>query len=162
MPSANRFRFFVTFTAHMKAFGFISLVVLLLAGMHSCFYTDTSIYEAEPIAGDPPIVFISTNLDTMFVPPVNDSLEVLYEVEVIGGLFYYMYADLGPEPVFESDSSTGSFWITPILADSIGVDTLIMEFYYSTNSNSLADKVGIEAQVKQLKFAVDFNLPGGK
>jgi hypothetical protein len=47
-----------------------------------------------------------------------------------------------------------------VLADSSGVDTLYMEFYYSSNTNSLADKVNYEARTEILKFAIDFN-PGG-
>jgi hypothetical protein len=139
---------------------FISL--LLLSGLQACFYSDTEIYEVDPIPGDPPSISVSTNLDTLNNPPVNDSLEVIYDVEISGGEFYYVYADVVNTTVYESDSSHGSFWINPALADSSGVDTLDMEFYYSSNSNSFADKVGYEALIDSLKFAIDFNLEDAK
>ena len=77
---------------------------------------------------------------------------------VEGGEFYYVYADVVNTLIFESDSSYGSFWIDSVLADSSGVDTLYMEFYYSSNTNSLADKVNYEARTEILKYAIDFNL----
>jgi hypothetical protein len=119
-------------------------------------------YNVEPIADDPPLISVSTNLDTLQNPPVNDSLEVDYLVEISGGEFYYAYADVAGSTIFESDSTRGTFWITSLMADSSGVDTLYMEFYYSTNTNSLADKFGYEASVEYLNFAVDFNLGGAR
>ncbi len=116
----------------------------------------------EPIPGDPPLFSVSTNLDTLSNPTVNDSLEVIYDVEISGGELYYLYADVGNTTIFESDSTSGSFWIFPILADSSGIDSLYMEFYYSSNSNSLADKTGYEALVEYLSFAIDFNLEDKK
>jgi hypothetical protein len=139
---------------------FISL--LLFSGLPACFYSDTEMFEVEPIPGDPPLFSLSTNLDTLLNPPVNDSLEVNYDVEISGGELYYLYADVASTTIYESDSSSGSFWINASLADSSGVDTLYMEFYYSSNSNSLADKVGYEALVEYLSFAIDFNLEAKK
>ncbi|MEA3461341.1 MAG: hypothetical protein U9R49_05640 [Bacteroidota bacterium] len=136
--------------------------VVLLSGLQACFYSDSEMYQVEPVPGDPPLVAITTNLDTLNNPPVNDSLEVIYDVEISGGEFYYVYADVVNTTVFESDSTHGSFWIHPALAESSGVDTLFMEFYYSSNSNSFADKVGYEAQVESHNFAIDFNLEAAR
>lgn len=146
----------------MRSYRLVLILVLLLSGLPGCFFTDSSVYNAEPVAGDPPILTVSTNLDTLIDPPVNDSLEVIYGIEVSGGRFYYMFADVGENAVYESDSSDGSFWVPSSVADSVGVDTLVLEIYYSTNSNNLADKVGYEANVDQFKYAVDFNLGGAK
>jgi hypothetical protein len=44
----------------------------------------------------------------------------------------------------------------------VGVDTLQLEIYYSTNSNSLADRVGYEARAARLKYPLYFNLGGRK
>ena len=140
----------------------IIITLLLLSGFQACFYTDSEMFQVEPIPGDPPLFSVTTNLDTLYNPPVNDSLEVTFSVEISGGEFYYLYADVVNTTVYESDSSSGSFWIYPSLADSSGVDTLYMEFYYSSNSNSLADKAGYEALVDYLKIAVDFNEGGQK
>ncbi len=135
---------------------------MLLLGLPACFYSDSNTYYVDPVAGDPPLLSVFTNLDTLYNPQVNDSLEVIYQVEIEDGEFYYVYADVGNTAIFESDSSDGSFWISSVLADSSGVDTLYMEFYYSTNSNSLADKLGYEALAEIRKFAIDFNLEGAK
>ena len=136
----------------------IIITLLLLSGFQACFYSDAEMFEVEPISGDPPLFSVTTNLDTLFNPPVNDSLEVTFSVEISGGEFYYLYADVVNTTVYESDSSFGSFWIYPSLAVSSGVDTLYMEFYYSSNSNSLADKVGYEAIANLQKYAIFFNL----
>jgi hypothetical protein len=119
-------------------------------------------YYVDPIADDPPVISVSTNLDTLINPPVNDSFEVTYRAEITFGKFYYMYADVAGSTIFESDSTFGTFWITPFMADSSGVDTLYMEFYYSTNSNSLADLLGYEAQVEYVNHAIDFSQGGAK
>ena len=148
---------FATFTALMRKFLPTFFLSLLLAGVPACFFTDSEIYYVEPVRDDPPVRSVITNLDTLNNPQVNDSLEVIYQVEVSGGEFYYVYADVASSTVFESDSTYGSFWITPDMADSLGVDTLYMEFYYSTNSNSMADRIGYEALLDNLNIAIDFN-----
>jgi len=140
----------------------IIFTVLLLSGLPACFYSDSNTYYVEPVAGDPPLLSVVTNLDSLYNPPVNDSLEVVYQVEIEDAEFYYVYADVGNTTIFESDSSDGSFWISPVLADSSGVDTLYMEFYYSSNSNSLGDILGYEALTETMKYAIDFNLEGAK
>jgi len=142
----------------MRKYISIFFAALLLSGLPACFYSDSNTYYVEPVPGDPPLVSVISNLDTLYNPPVNDSLEVSYQVEIEGGEFYYLYADIVNTTVFESDSSSGSFWINSMLADSSGIDTLKLEFYYSSNSNSLADKVGYEALSDTLKYAIDFNL----
>ncbi len=140
----------------------IFLMALLLVVLPACFYSDTTLYEVEPVPGDPPVISVVTNLDSLINPPVNDSLEVIYQVELSSSNFYYVYADVASTTIFESDSSYGSFWIDSGLADSSGIDTLYLEFYYSSNSNSLADMFGYEALVDYQKYAIDFNLESGK
>ncbi|MCD4710218.1 MAG: hypothetical protein K8R52_05180 [Bacteroidales bacterium] len=141
---------------------FILCAVVLLSMLPACFYSDSEMYNVEPVPGDPPVILVTTNLDTLYNPPVNDSLEVIYYVEIEGGELYYVYAVIANTPVFESDSTYGSFWINPNLVDEPGVDTLHIDFYYSSNSNSLADLVGYEALVDSLKVAVDFNMEDAK
>lgn len=146
----------------MKSRIHILFIALLFSGLEACFYTDSEMYYVEPIADDPPLISVSTNLDTIQNPPVNDSLEVNYQVEISGGELYYVYADIAGSTIFESDSTRGIFWITSPMADSSGIDTLYMEFYYSTNTNSLADMFGYEALVEYLNIAVDFNQGGAR
>lgn len=146
----------------MRSCIYILLTSLLLSGLSACFYSDSDMYYVEPIAGDLPVISVSTNLDTLINPIVSDSFEVNYLAEVSNGEFYYLYADVAGSTIFESDSSYGSFWMTPLMADSSGIDTLYLELYYSTNSNSLADKFGYEAQVEYVDYAIDFMLGGTK
>jgi hypothetical protein len=136
----------------------ILMAVLLFTLIPACFYSDPDLYEVEPEPGDPPVISVTTNLDTLNNPPINDSLQVIYHVEIEGGELYYVYAVIASTQVFESDSIYGSFWINHSLAAETGVDTLYMDFYYSSNSNSLADAVGYEARNQPLKIAVDFNM----
>jgi len=136
---------------------FFLLAAMFLFVIPACFYTDSEMFEVSPVPGDPPVFSVTTNLDSLALPKINDSLEIIYDVEIAGGELYYVYAELAGTPLFESDSTSGFFWIYPEMADSPGVDTLFMDFYYSSNSNSLADKVGYEALVDYLKIAVDFN-----
>jgi len=145
----------------MRKYISISFATLLLSGLPACFYSDSNTYYVEPVPGDPPLVSVTCNLDTLHNPPVNDSLEVSYQVEIEDGEFYYIYADLVHAAVYESDSSSGSFWINSMLADSSGSYSFYLEFYYSSNSNSLADKVGYEVLSDTLKYAIDFNLGAG-
>lgn len=146
----------------MKNWITILSITLLLSGFSGCFYSDTDMYFVEPVPGDPPQLTVTTNLDTLYNPLVDDSLEVTYLADITGGELYYVYAELAQSTVFESDSTQGSFWITPFMADSAGIDTLHMGFYYSANTNSLADLFGYEARVKYLDFALDFNTGGKK
>ncbi|MDF1575318.1 MAG: hypothetical protein P1P86_09030 [Bacteroidales bacterium] len=141
----------------MRKSHFFLIAAFLCCMFPACFYSDTEMYEVDPLAGDPPNISISTNLDTLDLPQVNDSLALIYHVQISGGELYYVYAEVAGHMVFDSDSTQGIFWIYPQMADSSGVDTLSMEFYYSSNSNSLADKVGYEALLERLKFALDFN-----
>jgi len=134
------------------------LLATLILLLPSCFYSDSDIFEVEPVPGDPPVISISTNLDTLVNPPVNDSLQVIYNVEIEGGDLYYVAAEISDIQIFESDSIHGSFWISHSMSAVTGVDTLYMDFYYSSNSNSLADVTGFEARIRNLKIAVDFNL----
>ena len=134
------------------------IVVLLLVLIPACYYSDGEMYYVEPVAGDPPVFSVTTNLDTLYNPQVNDSLDVNYKVNIDGGELYYVLAVVANNMVYESDTTEGSFWLKPDLVTDSGVDTLFIDLYYSTNSNSLADKVGYEAILETLKFTIDFNL----
>jgi hypothetical protein len=136
----------------------ISILIATILLLPSCFFTDSEVYQVEPVPGDPPVISVVTNLDTLVNPAVNDSLELIYNVEIEGGDLYYVNAVISGAQIFESDSIYGSFWITSLMSAVTGVDTLYIDYYYSSNSNTLADIVGYEARIKQVKIAVDFNL----
>lgn len=135
------------------------LIILLIsaAGMiNACTYSDYGTHVVEPVAGDPPTITASTNLDTLLNPEVSDSLKVVYEVVVQNGTFYLLDATVGNSPVFDSDTSHGTFWLYPNDVQVPGVDTLTLLIYYSSNTNSLADVLGIEALYLRLNYAIDF------
>ena len=136
----------------------IPILIATILLLPSCFFTDSELYQVEPVPGDPPVISVVTNLDTLVNPAVNDSLEVIYNVEIEGGDLYYVNAVISGAQIFESDSIYGSFWITSLMSAVTGMDTLYIDYYYSSNSNTLADIVGYEARIKQVKIAVDFNL----
>lgn len=143
----------------MRQFIYILVVAMLFSMLPACFYTDSEMYRADPVPDDPPVVSITTSLDTLNNPPVNDSIEVIYEVDIEGGEFYYFYAVVANNLAYESDSIHGSFWVNSSMADEPGVDTLYLDFYYSSNTNSLADIVKYESLMQTRVFALDFNLP---
>jgi len=134
--------------------------VFTLAAMSllsACYFTDSEWYKADPVADDPSEVLVISNLDTLFNPRVNDSLQVIYEVSVVNGEFFFMEAMVSDWTVHSSDSSYGSFWIYPTQSDETGLDTLYLDFYHSSNSNTLADVTGYEALITGQNYAIDFS-----
>ena len=133
----------------------VSCMVMYLVS--ACYFTDNSLYEVDPVAGDPPEVSVIANLDTMDLPRVNDSLQVIYDLSIENGDFFFMEALVTEGTVHASNSAHGSFWIYPFQSQSNDIDTLILEFYHSSNTNTLADITGYEARITRLKYAIDFN-----
>ena len=121
----------------------------------ACFYSDGEVYTAVPVAGDPPLVSVSSNLDTLLNPLVGDSLRVEYEVSIEQGVLYYVEASVSGSVVHSSDISYGLFWLYP--SQSEGIDSLYLDLYHNTNSNTLADATGYEASVTRVAYAIDFN-----
>ena len=139
----------------------IVILTCAVALIYSCTYSESGIYYVDPIPGDPPIISAVTNLDTIIDPIVVDSLEVVYEVEIENGEFYQVEAYVLDSRVYFSDTTNGSFWINNSVVEEPGVDTLRIFFLHSTNSNSLADVIGLEYSSIQLDYAILFE-KGGK
>jgi hypothetical protein len=137
------------------------LVLIIMAGIliltRSCFYAESDVYFVDVVPGDPPVFSVAVNLDTIVEPEVVDSLEIWYGAEIENGEFYLAQAFVSNSVIFQSDSLQNSFWLYPGDVPYPGVDTLYVSFYYSTNSNSLADIVKLEANIVQRKYAVSFN-----
>jgi len=133
----------------------ISFTVLVL--LSACSFTDTEFYRADPVADDPPVVSVLTNLDTLFNPKVNDSLQVIYEVSVVNGNFYFMEALVSSWTIHSSDSAYGSFWVYPSQSYETDLDTLYLDIYHSSNSNTLADRIGYEASITRQAYIIDLN-----
>ena len=135
----------------------ILVIYASLSLLNACFFSDSEIYRVEPVADDPPEVSVLSNLDTLDKPRVNDSLLVDFEIEVVNGEFYLLEALISDGVVHSSDTASGSFWIFPSQSDETGLDTLYMDIYHSSNSNSLADRTGWEASITYRKYAIDFS-----
>jgi hypothetical protein len=141
-----------------------SVLTIFLAGMTvllgSCYYNDNGVYFVDPVPGEPPVISVTTNLDTLAGPEVTDSLEVTYDVVIENGEFYLVEANVSNNWIFYSDTTHGSFWLYPGDVTYPGVDTLYLYFYYSTNSNSLADIVKLEANLIRRTYGIDFKEGG--
>ena len=128
--------------------------------IHACTYSESDLYLADPVPGEPPVFTAITNLDTIDTPVVTDSLEVIYEVEIENGNFYQIEAYLLDQVLYNSDTTNGAFWLTPHLVEQPGIDTLFIYFFYSTNSNSLADRFELEYNVTELRYPINFEEGG--
>ena len=134
-----------------------ALILTALSLLSACYFTDSEWYRADPVADDPPEVSVITNLDTLYNPRVNDSLQVIYEVSVVNGEFFFMEAMVSDWTVHSSDSTYGSFWVYHSQSNETGLDTLYLDFYHSSNTNTLADVTGYEASITSQKYAIDFS-----
>ena len=132
--------------------------MLLLAG--SCVYSDDGVYRVDPVPGLRPVFSVTTSLDTVSEAVVADSLRVTYLATIENGEFYQAEVYLEGSGIHLSDSLEGSFWLRPAQVELPGIKTLSIYFFYSTNSNSLADIVGAEAFNEQRDYQVRF-LYGG-
>lgn len=137
----------------------IGVLALICQG---CIYMEPETYFVDPVPSDPPTYIVCTNLDTIQAPSVSDSLEVSYLMELENGKFYLADAYLSSGQIYRSDSAHGSFMLYPYHAYSPGIDTLYINFYISSNTNSLADVFELEANLVQLKYGVLFEVPAKK
>jgi len=140
----------------MKNRTFIPMVLGIVCLINACTYSDDGVFTVDPVSDDPPVVWATTNLDSMENPVITDSLEVEYDISIQNGELYLLDVTLGHEPFYESDTTKGSFWIYAYDSELPGIDTLRMNIYYSSNTNSLADILRLEARDLGLKYAIDF------
>lgn len=143
---------------------------LLLA--MACTYSNSEFYYATPIAGDSATVVVSTNLDTIDPIIIKDSLLFKYRAEIDNGklylanasifsyTLYQFYTEYDPDTLLAPYVLVDSFWIWSDLAADTGTYPMLLELYYSSNTNSLGDVLGFEADILQLNF--DLKLEGGK
>jgi hypothetical protein len=144
----------------------ILVTALLTLVVFGCSYTDPDIYYVEPIPGDSVTVVVTTNLDTVELAQINDSLLFTFRAEIEGGKFYAAQASVENQLIYanftEYDSDTiigpfvltGSFWIKQDLDAGPGVSSMLLEIFHSANTNSLADVLGIEVDIFELEYAI--------
>ena len=150
----------------------ISLFLLLAMFLAACSYSSSEIYYASPIPGDTATVVLSTNLDTIDTAVISDSLLFKYRAEIENGELYFTSAGIGntilyqhstdydPDTIMGPFVLRDSFWIWSDPATDTGHYTLLFTVYYSTNTNSLGDELGIEADLLNLEF--DLLVEGGE
>ena len=142
----------------------VTLVLLITLLTPGCSYSDPNIYYATPVPDDSARVVVFTNLDDIDTAVIVDSLMFKYEAEIEGGELYYLEASMSNillyqyQPEYNPDTITGpyilvdSFWIPAEVAAETGLSSLLFSLYYSSNTNSLADKVQVEAAILNLNF----------
>ena len=81
---------------------------------------------------------------------------ISYEIKVDGGEFMLTRFLLSDSLIFYSDTATSSFWLKSEMATGSGTQALTMEAYYSTNSGSIADVLGIEAFKETIVYDILF------
>lgn len=143
---------------------FASIIIftaLLLAG---CSYTNSDIYYVTPLADDSASVAVITNLDSLDPIIVSDSLLFKYSVQIEGGELYLQeasissltlyqhYTNYDPDTIVGPFVFTDSFWIYSAIAPDTALYPMLFSIYYSSNTNSLADVLGVEADILDLEF----------
>lgn len=148
----------------------ILVTTLLALVVSGCSYSDPNIYYVEPTPGDSVTVLVTTNLDTIEIAQINDSLLFTFRAEIEGGklyaaeasvenqLIYTKYTEYDPDTISGPFVLTDSFWIMQDLDVGPGMSSMLLEIFHSANTNSLADKVGIEASTFELEY--DIQLEG--
>ena len=151
---------------------FLSSFLILAMILASCSYSNSDIYYVSPVPGDSATVVLTTNLDTIDPVVISDSLLFKYRAEIEDGELYFTSASIGPSTIYQyatdydPDTVIGpyvlidSFWIWSDPATDTGLYTLLFTVYYSSNTNSLADELGIEADILDLEF--DLLVEGGE
>lgn len=140
----------------MKNRIFIPVVLGIVCLINACSYSDDGVYWVEPVPDDAPVVWATTTLDSIENPVIIDSLEVEYDLSIQNGELYILDVTVANASIYQSDTTNGSFWIHANDSGLPGIDTLRMDFYYTSNTNSLADMLGLEARNLDLKYAIDF------
>jgi len=154
----------------MKTLIGLLLFILFALATEACMYNDSESYYVNPIPGDSATLVVITNLDTIGNPVITDSLMIKYSAEIEGGelyvvdcnldnlLLYEYISDYDPDTLAAPYVLSDSFWIRGSLPLEPGIKTMSLSFYYSANTNSLADKYGIEASKRDLEY--DIKLEG--
>ena len=149
-----------------------SIFLMLAMFLAACSYSSSEIYYASPVPGDTATVVLSTNLDNIDTVVISDSLLFKYRAEIENGELYFTSASVGPTTLYQHatdydpDTLMGpfvlrdSFWIWSNPATDTALYSLLFTVYYSSNTNSLGDKLGIEADILKLEF--DLLVEGGE
>jgi hypothetical protein len=148
------------------------LLYILASGTCSCIYSDTDSYIVIPEPGQPASLWVTSNLDTLPDPVVTDSLMVTYEAGIENGELYYVEAVIEDIRIYDRlleynpDTVPGiyfladSFWVRGSLPLDEGTCTLNLNFYFSSNTNSLGDLLGLEYDAYQRPYIL--TLEGGE
>jgi len=148
--------------------GFRLIFPVLLMGLTGCIYTNNDVYTADPVAGVPATVNLITNLDPDNPNPYVDSLQVIYEFTIENGELYFVEAlieqysfyelrtDYDPDTVEGPYIQSDTIWLHVNVPPDSGIYSMYLTYFYSPNTNSLGDILGIEADVLDVEYLVDF------
>ncbi|MCP4313764.1 MAG: hypothetical protein GY790_21125 [Bacteroidetes bacterium] len=151
----------------MKTTPGLLLITLLTMVMGACSYSDTEIYYVEPVPNDSALMVLTTSLDTVGEAIITDSLLFTYRAVIEGGKLYFTEASIDNfilhqhETDYDPDTITGpfvlsdSFWIRRDMPVLPGINSMLFTLYYSSNTNSLADILGVEANIFEEEYIID-------
>lgn len=144
----------------------LTLFTLMAWLVTGCIYSNSEVYTVSPVPGTPATVSASTNLDPDNPNPYNDSLRVSYDFSIDNGELFFVEGRIEQYPIYElvpdPDTTGGpyirsdTFWLSVVVPPDSGIYALYLSFFYSPNTNSLGDILGIEADVLELEYLVDF------
>ena len=116
-----------------------------------CWIYNLTVYELRFFYDDEDIRIVL--LDTVFTVDSDTTLHVVESDTIL------MFVK---DTIPESYSLEGLFSLPPTLPVPAGDHLMQMSFYYSANTNSLADILRIEADVTQLEYTITFDTGGAK
>lgn len=143
-----------------RPFSLLAFLLLFLV-LASCIYSNNEVYVAEPQQSNPAVIDFRSNLDSISPLLIGDSLLFSYETTITGGELYFVDAFLEDQWLYDRDveydpdTLTGpftladSFWIQAAgLPDQEQLELSVF-LYHSSNSNTLADLLGLEYNVSE-------------
>lgn len=150
----------------MKTSACLSVLISFTLLLSSCIYSDEGEHYVIPVPGEPPVFSAQTNLDTFGIIETSGQVMVRYTAQIENGILYQVTGEVDETEAYDSllylEANVGSG--AKIISDSFiiqkdvellpGENVLSLYFYYSTNSNTLADLVGVESNITELFYFI--------
>jgi hypothetical protein len=154
-------------------------MIMLVWWISSCTYTNVDSVYIEPSADSQATISVVTSLDAdtlVSAPTITDTsgLQVIFEVEVNNGELYQigayfmdttlylneLWQSRQTDTLYASFIIRDSFEIPPTMQLEQEIHTLYLDFYFSSNSNSLGDIYALEAVLYPVEY--DIIVKGGQ
>jgi hypothetical protein len=108
-----------------------------------CWLEDYHLYEVDVIFFRDSIYLVGTDFE---LTVISDTTLLVVEPDTI--------LEFVKDPIHNSYLLAGSFLVTSRIPLEPGEYPLCFSFYYSSNTNSLGDIYGLEAEVKDLEYTI--------